>query len=403
MNEYLAILGHQPHISLAELAATIDGFSLRKRLKEDVVLFSGAQQVDQSWFHALGGTVLMAQKRTMIESIDEVFAVLERELGEPDSKKTFSFRCFGVPKKVVRSLYHDAKKYLKNAGFSVRYVGADGTPVLPVVLHDERLLDGRKGCELVVVATEEGLWVGRTIAAQNVKAYTRRDIDKPVRDTQVGLLPPKLAQVMLNLGLWLLQQIPESRQQSTDAITVFDPFCGTGVIPMEAFLRGFTVLGSDISDKAVADSTLNLNWVQDIYKTRGTWDVMQHDARVPFGALCTSADVIVTETSLGTPLMFRPKKAQAEALREENEALQQAFLQNAATSLPSVPIVCTWPFWRAKEGNVYLQQTPSVLTKLGYQLVAPPHRTEHTHRTSLLYQRPRQFVGREIVLLAPSS
>jgi len=48
------------------------------------------------------------------------------------------------------------------------------------------------------------------------------------------MLPPKLAQILVN---------------SVQAQTVYDPFCGTGVIPQEALLLGRTASGSDLSDE----------------------------------------------------------------------------------------------------------------------------------------------------------
>jgi len=46
-----------------------------------------------------------------------------------------------------------------------------------------------------------------------------------------------------------------------------DPFCGSGTFLMEAALLGFSkICGSDASDKAVADTKENMEWLQNFYK-----------------------------------------------------------------------------------------------------------------------------------------
>jgi hypothetical protein len=53
-----------------------------------------------------------------------------------------------------------------------------------------------------------------------VNAYAKRDMGKPVRDTGVGLLPPKLAQILLNFGSWLVhgQFDGESHEESPHGV-----------------------------------------------------------------------------------------------------------------------------------------------------------------------------------------
>jgi|GEM_PF-3821139 len=58
------------------------------------------------------------------------------------------------------------------------------------------------------------------------------------RDMGVGMLPPKLAQIMLNL--------------SDSNGSVYDPFCGLGTILIESANMGYSeIFGSDISREMV--------------------------------------------------------------------------------------------------------------------------------------------------------
>ena len=83
---------------------------------------------------------------------------------------------------------------------------------------------------------------------QDIESYTKRDRERPKRDAKVGMLPPKLAQIIINLAAG---QLPEEKLQNICDIplgepiprrllgqTVLDPFCGTGVILQEASADG---------------------------------------------------------------------------------------------------------------------------------------------------------------------
>jgi tRNA G10 N-methylase Trm11 len=54
--------------------------------------------------------------------------------------------------------------------------------------------------------------VGITVLFQDVDEYSARDYGKNVRDMDVGMLPPKLAQMMLSI--------------SGEARGIYDPFVG---------------------------------------------------------------------------------------------------------------------------------------------------------------------------------
>src|SRR3989339_769723 len=227
MPSYAAFLGHQPRISLAELAAAVPGFLYRRTIKDAVVLFESPVELDAAFLDTLGGIVILARRAT-----DQAVTPAE------------------VPSLLVSEL-KDARR--SKVTFSLR----------TLLLRDAGLLDPKRGCELVLLPESEEednqtFWIGRTIAAQDVNAYTKRDIGKPVRDTTVGLLPPKLAQILLNMGAWLsrgcqtpLHDPTQKRAKKPEPLTVFDPFCGTGVIPIECLVRGWHGLASDLAQKAV--------------------------------------------------------------------------------------------------------------------------------------------------------
>ena len=112
--------------------------------------------------------------------------------------------------------------------------------------------------------------------------------------------------------------------------------------------------------------------------------------------------MIVTESHLGPALSDRPNAKDAAKLRTENEALQIAFLKNVAATLPGVPVVVTWPVWYLKTGPLFLEKAWKALADIGFNPMLPPHvDPEIPGHFSLLYRRPEQIVGREIVILKP--
>ncbi len=402
MHSYVAQLGHQPLIARAELLALLPDMEPGRMVSAVYFMFKTKEELNQAFLDSLGGTILIAKCIHSAADLKDIPAMLETELQGSKGKVSFALRIVGLSPARGREFYKASKDHLKKKGMSSRYIGNERSPALPIQLHDEGLLDAKKGAELLILHGEHGTWVGRTIAAQNVKAYTKRDMDKPVRDTTVGLLPPKLAQTLLNFGMFLVR---EQRGELPKTLTIFDPFCGTGVIPMEALHRKWPVLASDISPKAVTGTEKNLEWMRkhwSIGKRDVASTVWKQDAQKPF-KLETKPDVIVTETTLGPSLRARPQIKDAERFKREAEKIESEFLKNVHDTLPGTPIVATWPVWYAKKYPLTLEKMEKAIEKAGYKLVLPPHVHATTpERHSLIYRRNDQFVGREIVLLLPA-
>ncbi|MCF7844646.1 MAG: hypothetical protein K9M03_02350 [Kiritimatiellales bacterium] len=414
--QYAAFLGHQPLISIAELSAAIEDFTLKTVLDNRIAIFDTAQDLDQEFLDTLGGIVVLAKQITEEDlGLDDIHKVLSNEIKSKRGKVTFSLRTHNIPRDAISTLYRRCKKNLKGQGRPCRYVGSEKKPAPPIVLFDSELIDGKDGCELVILGIREDdssrLWIGRTIGAQDINWYSFRDMEKPVRDTTIGLLPPKLAQIMLNLGAFLVREsdaqrpTPKPKKKNEPLIlTIYDPFCGTGVIPMEALLREWDVLASDVAKKAVTGCTKNMDWLrkeEKILKKDVSSEIWKQDATKPFD-LKNKPDVIITETTLGPAMTARPPMKEVAKLKTQNEKIQAQFLENAATTLPGVPIVCAWPAWKQKGGWIHLDKVWKVIDKLGYRPCLPPEvDLEIPGRMSLFYRRKDQFVGRELVMLMP--
>ena len=401
MSSYLAFLGNNPALSVAELSCLLPDF-LPKPAVGQLVEFETAEELDQAFLNKLGGTILIAKKvETPVSALSEIPSVLIKELEKAKGKATFGLRFFGIKPNDAKGLFKTCKETLKNRGIASRYIGSEREAAKPIQLHDEGVLNPKTGCELTINKTADGLWAGRTIAAQDVKAYTQRDIGKPVRDTTVGLLPPKLAQMMLNFGEYIVKRMHGKLPKE---VTMLDPFCGTGVVPIESLLRGWNVLASDISQKAVSGTSRNLEWTRKTYKIAkkdADSKVWKQDAIRPF-ALKELPTMIVTEGTLGPNLRNKPGVKDAEKMARDIDSIAVGFLKNVGATLKKTPIVITFPVWFAQKRNVWLTKIWNAVREAGYKPVLPPHTTPTSpDRFSLLYKRADQVVAREIVLLMP--
>jgi len=66
-------------------------------------------------------------------------------------------------------------------------------------------------------------WQGKTVAVQDFEDWGKRDYGRPEAEGHIGMLPPKVARMMVNLA---------------QVNYILDPFCGTGTILMEALTLG---------------------------------------------------------------------------------------------------------------------------------------------------------------------
>jgi tRNA (guanine10-N2)-dimethyltransferase len=268
------------------------------------------------------------------------------------------------------------KKGLRERG-SVRLITPkEGSAVTAAQLSANHVL--RSGFELLVALDGKRMILALTIGVQDIDWYNRRDYGRPARSAKVGMLPPKLAQVMVN---------------TTKAPVVYDPFCGTGVVLQEALLMGRTAAGSDLAPEMVEASRRNLDWLAgEAAQVLMPWSVEPADART---VRLPDVDLaVVSEGYLGPNLSVAPSPAQLRDIKAEMAALYRAALQNLARQLDSgAEVTICVPAWRMPKGWSYLE-TVDDWRRLGYTSKVLKHVSQ-----PVLYARPGQLVGRQILLL----
>jgi tRNA G10 N-methylase Trm11 len=309
----------------------------------------------------------------------------------PDEKSAPS--AFGEPKRLGMMI----KNVLTEGGQSVRLVLPEfnALALASVVVTKNLLL--QKGAEICVLAGKDTIYTAKTLVVQDFEDYGRRDYQRPVRDEKQGMIPPKVAQVMLNLA------------RADNGQTVLDPFCGIGTIIQEGLLLGFRMIGSDINKSAIHGSETNLEWFRNRYKIApGKYNVEVADA-TNLAHLMASQKVaaVVTEGTLGPVYGNYPKPADiAKNFTSLTQLYTKTFTEFSKFLPAKARVVICIPAYKKTRDDYEQLESLDFITALGYNLVdiITPALAKKlkflrlTDRGTAIYDRKDQIVAREIVV-----
>jgi hypothetical protein len=261
----LAILGRQPALGLAELES-LYGADKIEPIAGAALLSVEAGEIN---FKQLGGTIKVAQVLATLPSASwkNIEKYLLKQVPAhlthvPDGKFTLGLSAYGFDM-TPRQIGKTGLSIKKAARRSMRIV-PNNTPALSSaqVLHNKLTTKG--AWELLLVKNGNETILAQTFFVQNIEDYAARDQARPKRDARVGMLPPKLAQILINLALGRPDPKKVKRFDSAGGskmYVILDPFCGTGVILQEALLMGYSVYGTDMDPRMVEFTKSNLQWL----------------------------------------------------------------------------------------------------------------------------------------------
>jgi len=381
---YISILGRQPAISIAEL----------ERVYGDVRWFSETSaliKTDNLDIRDLGGTQKAGRVIAELPQGDWMRASMKivqhysKAWAGYEGKITLGISAYGF-KADIRDIQKTGlilKGKLKNTTASLRLIPNQEAALSTATSHHNKLGLSDNKVELIVVRGQSGIIIAESTGAQNITALAARDQGRPKRDAFVGMLPPKLAQILVNLS-------------GLQKGNVLDPFCGTGVILQESLLLGLNAYGSDLAEKMVDYTNINLKWLIENYNLK---DI---DTRVTVGdAMDTTwaplkIDAVVSEAYLGQPFSAPPSPAKLTEVRGNCNHIISEFLKNLGTQIKSgTPIVLAVPAWKDASDQFTHLPLISQLDSLGYKTVE----FANVRPDQLLYFRPDQVVAREILVL----
>ena len=396
MKKYVAVLGRQPRISVAELESL---FGEVRLIAPELAEFQASEKPD---VRRLGGTLKIAEEVKLPELWKSLPAEGKITLGVSDFSR-------GASAYLAQREALKLKRMLVKMGRSVRVV-ANKTAVLSSATSIHNHLFGATKIEIL----KNGGRYYRVISVQDIEGYVERDRKRPARDAKVGMLPPKLAQILINL----CGDLPKRSR-------VLDPFCGTGVVLQEAALMGYVPYGTDLSERMVQYSERNLEWLTKTAEAHtrsraaSTTPAVAGSSRLSSAEppdaleqLCASAvfavgdamsyqwtapiDAVACEGYLGPPMSLAPAEIKLKQAKQECGAIVLGFLKNLAGQIRAgTPVVMAVPAWLRPDGSYERLNLLDEISNLRYNVCS----FKNLGQKDLLYHRDGQVVAREIIVL----
>ena len=395
MNDSVVILGRQPTLGIAELESLYGSTALQPLGDFGVTIHLPTDEID---FNRLGGAVKLCKLLTVLDTTN--WGQVERYLAKvapehaaylPEGKMQLGISVYGSQESAQRIMATglSVKKAIKKSGRSVRLT-PNQEPALSSAQVAHNHLTGPTGWELIIIQHDDKTVVAQTVAVQDIDGYTLRDRGRPKRDTRVGMLPPKLAQIIINLAV-----AENSEQKTKSKLTVLDPFCGTGVILQEALLMGYSVYGTDLEPRMIDYTGENLDWLDTQFQLLPTECRFEQGDAISYKWEPTP-DIVASETYLGRPFTSVPDNATlAQTVTDCNQIIRK-FLRNIGTQTkPGTRLCIAVPAWQTRPGQFKHLPVVDSLEEIGYNRL----RFEHVREEDLLYFREDQIVARELLVV----
>lgn len=396
MNQYFFILGKNPGLSILEITSQINGKIIN--LSDSFLILQLPEKIDHNfWQEKLGGTIKIG---LILGEQDGFKPSLAAKLLENFRRPHFGFSFYGSNNSLAnqdKEWAMEIKNQLKQKNVSSRWVVAKEKSLSSVVIMKNKLIT--EGIEFCFLTTASKSYFGQTLSCQKFEDYSHRDFDRPARDIEEGMLPPKLAKIMINLAMVSNKQV------------VLDPFCGSGTILQEAILMGHQhLIGTDLSENAIANSQKNIKWLIENYSATtnfhlnsNNYQLFQADVRnISSKISSTSIDAIITEPYLG-PIKNKYLDIK-KVINELSDLYLKAFNQFKKILKPTGKIVIIFPVFNLGNGLKFLPILEE-LKKMNWQIINPtPTKLKEssiiktTVRGSILYARQDQQVLREIFI-----
>jgi len=379
MEEYIFFFGRSPELSFAELSAfvpTLKKNDVGASINAVPVFIDGREIAIPDLLAILGGTTRIGR------AVNKLPAITPQEIAHALSKPasssvTFGLSSFSSDFKVTNQFLSEVKRILAGTSHHVRFI-------LP--RHGETLSTAGLGGEvqeLCVIGKTGNFTLSQTIAAQPIDQWVSRDIRRPYIDAKRGMLPPKVARMMVNIGFG-----NDSRGK-----TLLDPFCGMGTIAMESFLRGVRTIASDLSVEVVEKAKKNIATLKDTKEVPPVSFHTSDATHVSSFLLDQKIDVVVTEPFMGTAKLGEGKIFKSSEIRNIMKGLEKLYIgclrewKSILTDRGVVVIALPEIDWNARSYGV--KKVIDRCEMYGYTKVLGP----------LPYSRPQAVVRRMIYVL----
>lgn len=386
--QYYFILGKNPQLSKAELEAVLELLEIKfkiKDFKDNILILDTAKTLDIELLNQrLGGTVKIGQIIDQVDSLEQVSNKFCQLIKCQQGKLHFGFSLYLLTDKVnlkkklqkLKPVAMEIKRKMREEkNLNSRWVVSKEPQLSSVIVKKNQLL--KYGSEICLFFSDKNILVGQTLAVQQFEEFGARDYARPGRDDVSGMLPPKLARIMLNLA-----------KIKSDS-TLLDPFCGSGTILQEAIILGYKdLVGFDSSTKAIKDTEANLEWLYEKYDLSvEDINIKQVNVRELDNHLDKeSVDYIVTEPYLGPPLKGNESAEQINNnIAELEDLYTKAFEEFGKVLKYKGKVVIVIPEFKIKNQT----KTLNLDNVKNFQVL---------NEERLVYSRPTQHVWRNIMI-----
>ncbi|MFZ2150555.1 MAG: hypothetical protein WAZ12_04470 [Candidatus Absconditicoccaceae bacterium] len=237
------------------------------------------------------------------------------------------------------------------------------------LLHTDKEVK-EKGIEIIKIKSDFGIVKGY----QNIPLYEAIDFDKPARDMKMGMMPSKLAHIMLNIGLNNIAGNP----------TIYDPLSGSGTMGFISNFFGYNFIGSDIKTNYLIQ---NLERRQSTkFCKNNRFETFQQDIFLPINTQELNL-IVITEGRLGPIVTDRTSSEQVQKYQHQVIDTYKELVKRIH-EINAVKGVFTIPYYIGYDNKIE-QEIQEISTKLGFKFKSVQE----------IYKRENQKVGRKIIIL----
>lgn len=388
---YFFHLGNTPDLSLAELKSIypkqefssisanlyFSSFSEEFNSEEEIKKFGGIIKIGKITDIIKDKNLLRKKIISLLEKFKKVNKIF---FGISRYEK--------VPIGSIKSLSEEIKKELIAKKYKVRYLLPTEKEIISSVqIANYRLLD------IVTTKYLDDIYIGFTQAIQDFRDWGKRDYQRPFANPSAGMLPPKIARMMVNLVL--------NNNQTSNPLVILDPFCGVGTVGAEALLRGAWTIISDLDRKQIEKAQKNLVWICNTYgiSVENFAFYQENSTKISTILKNNQIDGIVTEPYLGPPVNYFKNKPMLNDRPFTEGRILHTFIELENLYLesfndwkkvlkPNAKVAIIFPSYSLGGNEYFMKNIIDSCEKLGYNKLDGP----------IQYGHPQSILKRNIYL-----
>ncbi len=373
-------------LSVAEIFSVFGEFSVVELTTDFLIVSWISKETILEKAKILGWTIKIIEILTTWTDHQEV---LEEKLVIPwfEGKYTYALNIFGKTDIWLKTVLKTSKEIIKSSNLNPRFVNKDFKNIASVVVIKEALV--KKATDFNMIFSNDKIYFWNTIWVQNIYWYSNRDYWKE-RNMFVWMLPPKLAQMMINLA---------NNSQKSEFV-VYDPFVWLWTVLIESVnMWNKKFFWTDLNPEMARVSKEN---VLKINKDLDVTTLTQNSKYISEIDFINNVDVIVTEWYLWE--IMTQKNINLDRINKQTEKLADLyewFFSWLNKLNFKGNIVISFPFWEMNKKYFYFDKIYDIIEKycIINELLPRNLDIQTTKSWSLLYKRKDQLVWREIFSL----